>query len=152
MRCLLALVLTVGLLVPGGLRAQQGGTAEDVMSGIRAGGGWVGIPIRNGHGSFSTVRVPTLGLTIGGCLVVAPQHSGRWEITARENVMDTALSVAAEPGVGVTFEHTFGLQAQIDFDFRWSESADTTLMLWVGVRLDTTRAEEACTPVYGEPG
>lgn len=109
---------------------------SEIMSGIRDGGGWVSVPIENGEGSYSTVRLPTGRMTLSGCVHVWPGHSGTWTIEAEERVQETTISIEAEPGVAVPFRHTFGMQARIDFDFRWSEPRDTTLFLWVGLDLD----------------
>ena len=126
----------------------QGQGVADVMAGLRAGGGWVGIPIENGRGTFSTVTVPTAMLELAGCVNVWYGHSGTWEIAARENGNGGTLQITAEPGVGVPFRHDFGLKAQVDVDFRWSEPRDTTLMLWVGLDLMGETGEDACEPRY----
>ena len=144
MRTLIALV-TVCLVTPPALHAQE---AADVLQGLRSGGGWVRIPIEAGVGSMRTATMPTMGMTLAGCVNVWTGHSGEWEIRAHDSVTDSVLVVHVEPGVGVPFAHTFGLQAQLDFDFRWSEPRDTTLTMWVGLALGKTR-EEACRPVFG---
>lgn len=113
-----------------------GQSIAGIMSGMRNGGGWMSIPIEDGHGSYRTVRLPTARMTLSGCVHVWYGHSGTWTIEARDEIADSELVISAEPGIGVAFSHTFGMQAQIDFDFRWSEPRDTTLMLWVGVDLD----------------
>lgn len=141
---LLVLVLAV-LALPA--RADAQGVAS-VMSGMRNGGGWMTIPIVNGSGSFSTTRLPTAGLTLSGCVNVWHGHSGTWEIVARENLNQGRLQVRAEPGIGKRFSHDFGMQAQIDFDFRWSEPRDTTLMMWVGIDMGIDSID-ACEPKYG---
>lgn len=139
-------LLVFGLLiVPAALSAQQPG---EVLAGLRNGGGWVTVPIRAGVGSVSTATMPTVGMTIAGCINVWGGHSGEWEIRARDVVTDSTLVVRAVPGVGVPFSHTFGMKAQVDFAFRWSEPRDTTLMMWIGVAAGRT-TEEACQPVYG---
>lgn len=109
---------------------------SEIMSGLRDGGGWMSIPIEGGEGSYSTVRLPTGRMTLSGCVHVWPGHSGTWTIEAQEHVQESTISIAAEPGVAVPFRHTFGMQARIDFDFRWSEPRDTTLFLWVGLDMD----------------
>lgn len=113
-----------------------GQSIAGIMSGIRDGGGWVGVPIEGGEGSYTTVRLPTARMTLTGCVNVWHGHSGTWTIEARDRVSDATLVIDAEPGVSVPFSHTFGMQAKLDFDFRWSEPRDTTLVLWVGVDLD----------------
>ena len=91
------------------------------------------VPIEGGVGSFSTYTLPTLGMSLNGCVTVLEAHSGSWHIRAHERVADHVLEVEVEPGVGRMFSHTFGMRAKIDFEFRWSEPRDTTLVLWVGV-------------------
>jgi len=118
---------------------------DNVMSAIRDGGGWVSVPIVAGHGTASTTALPTMGLTLTGCVRVWDGHSGRWEIRAHETVADTTLLVRAGPGEGVPFSHTFGFRSQVEVDIRWSEPRDTTLYLWVGLRgADDQR--DACIP------
>jgi len=133
------------LFLPSPVRAQG---VSEIMVGIRDGGGWVSIPIENGRGTFRTVTLPTAGATLEGCVTVWHGHSGRWEIEARESVADSVLLFEAEPGIGVPFAHTFGMRAQIDFHFRWSEPRDTTLMLWVGLEQRGGNEREACEPSY----
>ena len=120
-----------------------------MMMGMRNGGGWVGIPIAQGKGSFSTITLPTAAMSIAGCLNVWWGHSGSFEIRAHESVLGSNLRIQAEPGVGVPFEHDFGMTAQIDFEFEWSEPRDTTLMLWVGLDPTLEAPEEACEPQHG---
>ena len=134
--------------LPATAGAQELG-ALDILSGIRNGGGWVSVPIEGGVGSFSTVTVPTAALSLAGCVNVWYGHSGSWEIEARESVLGSVLRISAEPGIGVPFEHDFGMQAQVDIDFRWSAPRDTTLMLWVGLDLAGEGGEQACDPDYG---
>jgi hypothetical protein len=145
---LLFLVLT-SLTLPARTDAQ---VVSDVMAGIREGGSWVAIPIEDGRGTFSTVTLPTAGMTLQGCVNVWYGHSGTWSIEARERLRGSELTLDAEPGIGVPFSHEFGMRAQIDFDFRWSEARDTTLMLWVGVDFSGEGADAACEPQYGGDG
>jgi hypothetical protein len=128
------------------LGAQEAG---EVLSGIRNGGGWISIPIQGGVAEVSTGRLPSAGMTLVGCLNVWHGHSGEWQIRAHDTVSDSTVVVRATPGVGVPFSHTFGLSAQVDFDFRWSEPRDTTLLVWVGLAIGKTK-EEACEPTYGD--
>ena len=144
-----SLLLAFTVLGTGGDAHAQG--IAGIMAGIRDGGGWVGVPIEGGVGSFSTVPLPTAGLTLTGCVNVWYGHSGTFQITARDRADDSVLEVTAEPGIGVPFSHEFGLQAQIDFDFRWSEPRDTTLVLWVGLDIRGEGPEAACDPGYGSP-
>jgi hypothetical protein len=132
-------------LAPAVLSAQE---AADVLASLRNGGGWVGVPIEAGVGTYSTLTIPTVGMTVEGCVTVWPGHSGEWDIRAHDSVSDTSRVIHAVPGQGVPFSHTFGMQARIDVDFRWSEQRDTTLLLWVGIAVAKT-PEEACEPVYG---
>ncbi len=133
------------LLLASGARAQE---AEDVLDGLRNGGGWVSVDLEDGVGSVRTARVPTLGMTVAGCLNVWGGHSGTFEIHARDLISDTSLVVRAEPGSGVPFRHTFGAQAQLEVEFRWTEPRDTTLLMWIGLAVGRT-VEEACEPVFG---
>jgi hypothetical protein len=144
----IVLLLASLLTLPASASAQDFG-ALDILSGIRSGGGWVRIPIEGGEGTFSTVTVPTAALSLAGCVNVWYGHSGSWEIEARESVLGSVLRISAEPGIGVPFEHDFGMQAQVDIDFRWSVPRDTTLMLWVGLDLAGEGGEQACDPDYG---
>jgi hypothetical protein len=131
--------------------AQSAGSAGvgQIMMGLTAGGGWVGIPIEGGKGSFSTVTVPTAAMSIAGCVNVWWGHSGSFEIRAHESVLGSNLRISAEPGVGVPFEHDFGMTAQVDIEFEWSEPRDTTLMLWVGLDPTLESPEAACEPDHG---
>lgn len=151
-RFVLPLLIGLTMAAAPNAHAQERAGVATVLSGMRSGGGWVGIPISAGQGSFSTVRVPTMALSIAGCINVWYGHSGTWDIEAREQVLGSVLRVEAEPGVGVPFEHDFGMQAQVDIDFRWSEARDTTLMLWVGVDLAGEGGESVCEPDYGDGG
>jgi len=140
----LSVLLLLGLtaLLPRPAGAQP---LDNVMSAIRDGGGWVTLPIVGGRGTASTAALPTMGLTLTGCVRVWDGHSGRWEIQARESIADTTLVVRSVPGQGVPFQHTFGLRSQISVDVTWSEPRDTTLYLWVGLKAaDDDR--DACTP------
>jgi len=118
----------------------------DVTSSIRDGGGWVAIAIEGGEGSYSSPRLPTLNLKLNGCVTVWDQLSGSWEIEATETVTGTKLLLSAEPGVGVSFTHQFGVQSQVDVSFRWSEPRDTTLLLWVGLTINPDGVDAVCEP------
>lgn len=139
----LTLALSLAITAPA-LSAQE---SADVLAGLRNGGGWVSIPIVAGRGSMSTAQLPTMGMTLAGCMTVWPGHSGDFQIRAHETLADTTLVVNARPGVGVPFSHTFGAKAQLDFSFRWSEARDTTLVLWLGLAVGRTQ-QEACEPAY----
>ena len=118
----------------------------DVTTSIRDGGGWVAIAIEGGKGSYSSVRLPTLNLKLNGCVTVRDELSGSWEIEATETVTGTKLLLSAEPGVGVPFSHQFGVQAQVDVSFHWSEPGDTTLLFWVGLTGDADGVDAVCEP------
>lgn len=142
----LLLLFALLLALPGAAQAQ--GVVE-IMSGIRNGGGWVGVPIVKGRGSFNTAKLPAAALSLAGCVNVWYGHSGTWDIEARESVLGSVVRLHAEPGIGVPFEHDFGMQAQVNIDFRWSEPRDTTLMLWVGLDLARDGSVDPCEPDYG---
>ena len=76
-------------------------------------------------------------------------HSGTWEIRAHESVLGSNLRIEAEPGVGVTFEHDFGMTAQVDIEFEWSEPRDTTLLLWIALDPTLEAPESVCDPYEG---
>lgn len=136
------------LLLIGPAPAHGQGVA-DLLSSVRGGGGWVNIPIEKGRGNFNSARLPVAALSLVGCVNVWHGHSGTWQIEARERVLGSVLRMTAEPGVGVPFEHDFGMQAQLDVDFRWSEPRDTTLILWVGLDLARNGTTDPCEPRYG---
>lgn len=140
----LPLLVAAALLTAVPLHAQ---TTSDIMAGLRNGGGWAAIPIVQGEGRVRTGTLPTMGMTLAGCVNVWPGHSGSFEIHARDAVSDSVLVIEAHPGRGVPFSHTFGMQAQMDFGVRWTEPRDTTLTLWIGLAVGKT-PEEACEPVY----
>jgi hypothetical protein len=136
------IVLSIAAALASPARAQP---VDDAMEAVRNGGGWVSVPIVAGRGSAHTLPLPTMGLTLAGCVRVWDGHSGRWEIRARETVADTLLVVRSAPGEGVPFSHTFGLRSQIDVDFVWSEPRDTTLFLWVGLKA-ADEDRDVCVP------
>lgn len=127
------------------IEAQAQGVQE-VLATIRNGGGWVTVPIVGGHGTASTLTLPTMGLNLRGCVNVWGGHTGLWEIRAEDTVADATLEVTSAPGQGVRFAHEFGLRSQLEFQFEWSEPRDTTLYLWVGLDREDDGPEEACTP------
>ena len=144
-RALAGAVLALCLL-PATVRAQQGG---GLLESIQRGGGWVAIPVTAGSGSIRTDTVPTLGLTLAGCVQVWPGHSGEWTIEARDPVNDGRIDATAVPGEGVPFSYRTGLRSLLDVEVRWSEPRDTTLLLWVGLAGMGRTEREACTPAYG---
>ncbi len=142
---LLLLTLAASLALPCDARAQSG----ELLEGLRQGGGWVEIPISGGTGTFSTEVLPTLGLTVAGCLNVWWGHSGRWYFDARDPVNGGRLNLNATPGEGVSFSYRTGLRSSLDLRVRWSEPGDTTLVVWVGVDPIGSSRRDACEPVYG---
>lgn len=128
---------------PSGVPAQD---LQDVLATIRNGGGWVSVPIERGRGTASTIILPTMGMTLSGCVNVWAGHSGQWKIRARDTVVEDTVEMAPAPGRGVRFAHEFGLRSQLEFEFEWSEARDTTLFLWVGLDREDDGPEEACTP------
>jgi hypothetical protein len=149
---MLGLAMIILLSAPAFSSAQERSETANVLSALQDGGLWVTIPILAGEGTISTVRVPAMALGITGCVNVWHGHSGSWQIEAHENVLGSVLRIEAQPGLGVPFEHDFGMQAQVDVKFSWSEARDTTLMLWVGVALAGAKNESLCQPKYGDHG
>ena len=141
-------LLAVGLALSTPSAAHGQGIA-DLFSSMRNGGGWVTIPIEQGRGSFRSAKLPVAALSLAGCVNVWYRHSGTWQIEAKESVLGSVLRLTAEPGIGVPFDHDFGMQAQVDIDFRWSEPRDTTLMLWVGLDMARDGGNDPCEPRYG---
>jgi hypothetical protein len=129
--------------VSGGAAAQG---VPEILATIRDGGSWVSVPIEHGHGTVSSILLPTMGLKLSGCINVWEGHTGQWEIRARDTIAQDSLRMTSRPGQGVRFTHEFGLRSQIEFDFQWSEPRDTTLFLWVGVDRADDGPDEACTP------
>ena len=148
----LGLAMITLLSAPTFSSAQERSETANVLSVLKDGGLWVTIPILAGEGTISTVRVPAMALGITGCVNVWHGHSGSWQIEAHEKVRGSVLRIEAQPGLGVPFEHDFGMQAQVDVKFSWSEARDTTLMLWVGVALAGSKNESLCQPKYGDHG
>jgi hypothetical protein len=146
--CTLIMALVVSLSVPHSARAQTG----ELLESIRQGGGWVEIPISNGRGGFSSEALPTLGLTLRGCLNVWWGHTGEWRFEAHDPVNDERLNLTATPGEGVPFAYRTGMRSSVDVRVRWSEPGDTTLVLWVGLDGMSPGRRDACTPVYGVTG
>jgi hypothetical protein len=119
---------------------------QEVLAAIRNGGGWVSVPIVAGHGTISTLTLPTMGLNLTGCVNVWEGHTGLWEIRALDTVNEATLQATTPPGEGVRFAHEFGMRSQLEFEFEWSEPRDTTLYLWVGLDREDDGTDEACTP------
>jgi hypothetical protein len=140
-------VLTALALValPTPLRGQS---ILDLLQSIRAGGGWVYIDIANGRGTWVSRPLPTLELTLKGCMQVYAGHSGRWDLRARDALGDGHLQATVAGGEPVPFRYRTGARSQLDVEVRWSERRDTTLAVWVGLEsLGKTR--DPCAPIYG---
>jgi len=136
------------LLLGGAPRPANGQSIVELLQSVRQGGGWVRIPVEGGKGTLLTSAVPTLGLTLVGCMQVYPGHSGRWDITARDPYGDGLLEANVPGGEPVTFRYQTGQRAQLSVEVRWSEPGDTTLLIWVG--LETPGQDrDSCAPVYG---
>jgi len=143
MRALGALLLLAAMVGrPSLLQAQA---LDGVMAAIRNGGGWVSIDIRDGRGVASTVPLPTMGMTLTGCVNVWEGNRGRWRIRARDTVAEKTIETNSVPGQGVMFSHDFGLRSQLEVEFLWSEPRDTTLFLWVGLG-DAESDPDVCVP------
>jgi hypothetical protein len=146
-RSLLAAALGLALAATRPVPAHAQVTAELIRI-VRAGGGWVAIPISGGEASLSSDTVPTLGLTLTGCFTVWGGHSGEWTFAARDGVSGQRLDAVAIPGEGVPFSVQTEMQSHLDLEVRWSEPRDTVLQLWVGMEVPTR--PDACEPVYGD--
>ena len=136
-------LLAALLAGPTALGAQ---TVQEVLTTIRNGGGWVAVPIQSGLGSASTVMLPTMGMTLTGCVNVWEGHTGAWQIRARDTIGEDSLEMRSTPGEGVRFNHEFGLRSKLEFEFEWSEPRDTTLYLWVGLDREDDEPAASCTP------
>jgi hypothetical protein len=133
--------------VPASAGAQ---TVADLLASVQRGGGWVSVPIVNGAGRVSTATVPTVGLTVAGCVHVWDGHSGHWDIEARDSYGSGHLEMSARGGESVPFRYAAGMRSQLEIDFRWSEPRDTTLFLWVGLARPNQAPEATCRPVEGD--
>jgi hypothetical protein len=148
----------IGLLIPLLLSAAIGPQTalaqgmEQLLRAIRSGGGWVSVPIEGGRGEFRGAIVPTMGLTLNGCVAVWEGQSGNWHISARDELGGDRLEATVAPGDPVLFSYSPGTRSQLTVDFRWSESRDTTLYLWVGLELPERRGAAACIPPPTEGG
>lgn len=140
---LVSLVAASLTLTPTTVSAQS---VKDLLASMEQGGGWVSVPISNGTGHVSTMTVPTVGVTVAGCVQVWRGHSGRWDIEARDALGSGRLAMSAEAGEPVPFTYTAGMRSQLEIDFAWSEPRDTTLYLWVGLARPNQDPEETCEP------
>jgi hypothetical protein len=141
-----ALLLSLGS--PGRLAGQS---MLDLLQTIEEGGGWVHIPIQAGQGSLLTSALPTVGLTLSGCMQVYAGHAGRWHIRARDALGEGRLDVSVAGGEHVPFRYRTGLRSQLSVEARWSEARDTTLLVWVGLEAPG-RQRDVCAPIYGSTG
>lgn len=144
----LSLAAAFALLCVTGMPA-QGQTVADLLASVQRGGGWVSVPITNGTGHVSTATVPTVGVTLSGCVRVWSGHSGSWAIEARDALGPGSLSMNAGPGESQPFRYTAGMRSKLEIDFAWSEPRDTTLFLWVGLARPNQAPEETCEPAEG---
>jgi hypothetical protein len=143
MRTLCALLVLIAMT--GGAPPLEAQALDGVMAAIRNGGGWVSVDIRGGRGTASTLPLPTMGMSLTGCVNVWEGNSGRWRIRATDTVAETTLETNSVPGQGVSFAHDFGLRTQLEVEFLWSEPRDTTLFLWVGLG-DAESDPDVCVP------
>jgi len=150
MRPLLVLAAFLGVLAAGRPAAVHAQSIEELRRSVEEGGGWVGIPIVAGTGSVSTPTVPTMGITLKGCVQIWGGHSGTWNIEARDMIGEGRLAVdTARPGQSVPFTYTAGMRSQLTVDVAWSEPRDTTLLLWVGLERSGSSSRDACKPTTG---
>lgn len=142
----------VGLLIPLilstilGPRPAGAQGMEQLLGAIRNGGGWVSVPIEGGRGEFRSAVLPTLGLTLDGCVAVWNGQSGNWHISARDELGGDRLEATVAPGDPVLFSYSPGTRSQLAVTFRWSEPRDTTLYLWIGLDRPERRGAAACEP------
>jgi len=129
--------------------AAAGQSILDLLQSIRDGGGWVYIDVEGGRGTWVSSALPTLELTLSGCMQVYAGHSGRWDIRARDTLGDGRLETNVAGGERVPFHYRTGRRAQLSVEARWSEPRDTTLVVWVGLETPG-RQRDVCEPVYGD--
>ncbi|HSG07887.1 MAG TPA: hypothetical protein VLA36_06005 [Longimicrobiales bacterium] len=128
--------------------AGSGQSIFDLLQSIKDGGGWVYIPIEAGRGTWVSGPVPTMELTLKGCMQVYAGQSGRWDIRARDPLGDGSLEAIVTGGERVPFRYVTGPRAQLSVEARWSEARDTTLVVWVGLETPGQQ-RDVCEPVYG---
>lgn len=126
-----ALLAWTLLCVPSSEAGAQ--SVGDVLEALRSGGGWVAVPIEDGRGSVETISLPTGRFTVEGCARVWSGHSGSWRLRAEDLLGDAVMEATLEAGEAIRFRHDPGPRTRLRVDARWSESADTTLFLWVGL-------------------
>ena len=119
----------------------------ELLRRVQQGGGWISIPVTEGAADVTTDTLPTLGLALEGCVTVWPGHSGTWTLEARDPLNDQEFDAVSNPGESARFSYQTGRRSVLDVRVRWSEQRDTTLHLWVGLDVPTSR-EDPCTPRY----
>ena len=130
---------------PGDARGQS---VLDLLQSVRNGGGWVYLDIVGGRGAWASSPLPTLDLTLTGCMQVYAGHWGRWDILAQDALGDGELEANVAGGESVRFHYQTGRRAQLKVEARWSEPRDTTLAVWVGLETPG-RQRDTCEPIYG---
>lgn len=124
------------------------GQIFQLLQAVNNGGSWIRLPVEAGQATYRSPVFPLAGLAVDGCLKVWERHSGSWTIRAHDTMGDDRLDVTATPGEAVTFAYKAGIQAQLDVAIEWSEPADTTLFIWVGVAAAGNRdnGRDICQP------
>ncbi|HKJ03921.1 MAG TPA: hypothetical protein VJ997_15750 [Longimicrobiales bacterium] len=128
--------------------AAHGQSILDLLQSIRDGGGWVYIDVEGGRGTWVSHALPTLELTLAGCMQVYAGQSGRWDIRARDALGDGTLEARVTGGERVPFRYRTGARSQLVVEARWSEARDTTLVVWVGLETPGQQ-RDVCEPIYG---
>ena len=141
-----ALLVTAVAFAPA---AAAGQTVGDLLASVQRGGGWISVPIRSGSGHLTTGTLPTVGLTVAGCVHVWGGHTGTWDIEAHDTHGSGHLKMSADAGESVPFTYAAGMRSQLEVDFSWSEPRDTTLYLWVGLARPNQDPASTCQPVDG---
>lgn len=128
--------------------APADGQVLQLLQAVNNGGTWIRLPVEAGRATYRSPVFPLAGLAVDGCLKVWARHSGSWTIRARDTMGDHRLDVTASPGEPVEFAYKAGIQAQLDVAIEWSEPADTTLFIWVGVSASGNRdnGRDICQP------
>lgn len=124
------------------------GQVLQLLQAVNNGGSWVRLPVEAGQATFRSPVFPLAGLAVDGCLKVWQRHSGSWTIRAHDTMGDDRLDVTTTPGEPVKFAYRAGIQAQLDVAIEWSEPADTTLFIWVGISPSGSRdnGRDICQP------
>ena len=128
--------------------ASAHGQVLQLLQAVNNGGSWIRLPVEAGQATYRSAVFPLAGLAVDGCLKVWERHSGSWTIRAHDTMGDDRLDVTANPGEPVRFAFKAGIQAQLDVAIEWSEPADTTLFIWVGVSASGNRGadRDICQP------